>query len=168
MELEGHSGLGFTVVDPRLSAGRGEQFTNAYQVRSKILAMYRAECVLFRASLCPLAPPRRRSHARASPCAQERQQRQGQEQEGGWGDFLEPGEDGAGAQEVAADLNTGKPGHAGGRCARLLRAWPTLTRTPCTRHRDAEIPESNVGFKLLQKMGWSRGRGLGRNENGER
>lgn len=30
----------------------------------------------------------------------------------------------------------------------------------------AEIPDANVGFKLLQKMGWSKGKGLGRDENG--
>jgi len=30
----------------------------------------------------------------------------------------------------------------------------------------AEIPDNNVGFKLLQKAGWSKGKGLGKNEDG--
>lgn len=30
----------------------------------------------------------------------------------------------------------------------------------------AEIPDENVGYRLLQKMGWSKGKGLGRNGNG--
>lgn len=31
---------------------------------------------------------------------------------------------------------------------------------------DTHIPETNIGFKLLLKMGWTQGRGLGRNGNG--
>eukprot|EP00197_Chlamydomonas_leiostraca_P002226 CAMPEP_0202859708 /NCGR_PEP_ID=MMETSP1391-20130828/1705_1 /ASSEMBLY_ACC=CAM_ASM_000867 /TAXON_ID=1034604 /ORGANISM="Chlamydomonas leiostraca, Strain SAG 11-49" /LENGTH=237 /DNA_ID=CAMNT_0049538765 /DNA_START=68 /DNA_END=777 /DNA_ORIENTATION=+ len=31
---------------------------------------------------------------------------------------------------------------------------------------NTEIPDTNVGFKLLQKMGWTKGKGLGRNEDG--
>ena len=32
---------------------------------------------------------------------------------------------------------------------------------------DQAIPSSNIGFKLLQKMGWTQGKGLGRKEDGE-
>ena len=31
---------------------------------------------------------------------------------------------------------------------------------------DTPIPESNKGYRLLAKMGWSAGKGLGRNESG--
>lgn len=31
---------------------------------------------------------------------------------------------------------------------------------------DTAIPADNVGYKLLQKMGWNAGKGLGRNEDG--
>ncbi len=32
---------------------------------------------------------------------------------------------------------------------------------------DTPLPETNVGFRLLQKMGWTQGKGLGRNEDGK-
>ncbi|KAF5842031.1 hypothetical protein DUNSADRAFT_9600 [Dunaliella salina] len=57
---------------------------------------------------------------------------------GGWADFHEPGED-DGGQSAASSLAAGL---------------------------DTEIPDANVGFQLLQKMGWSKGKGLGRNEDG--
>ncbi len=42
----------------------------------------------------------------------------------------------------------------------------TPSQQPCDCHTLVEIPDTNVGFKLLQKMGWSKGKGLGRQENG--
>jgi hypothetical protein len=33
---------------------------------------------------------------------------------------------------------------------------------------NTEISADNVGYKLLQKMGWARGKGLGRNEDGKK
>ena len=32
---------------------------------------------------------------------------------------------------------------------------------------DAEIPATNRGFQMLQRMGWSQGKGLGAGEDGE-
>mmetsp|Transcript_5581 Transcript_5581/g.15031 ORF Transcript_5581/g.15031 Transcript_5581/m.15031 type:complete len:360 (+) Transcript_5581:52-1131(+) len=55
-----------------------------------------------------------------------------------WADFHEPGED-DGGQSAASSLAAGL---------------------------DTEIPDANVGFRLLKKMGWSKGKGLGRNEDG--
>ena len=47
MEWEGHSGLGFSalpiVVDPKLAAGRGVEFSAAFQVQQKTSA---AHCIL--------------------------------------------------------------------------------------------------------------------------
>lgn len=31
---------------------------------------------------------------------------------------------------------------------------------------ETHLPEHNLGYRMLEKMGWSKGKGLGRNEDG--
>lgn len=83
------SGLGYTVVDPRLAAPRGDEHTNAYLQKLE------------------------------------------------WAD--------RGVEFGDSDDD--------------LEDIPRATL-------ETHIPEENLGYKLLLKMGWSRGKGLGRNEDG--